>query len=312
MIGASGVGKTSTLTAMYQQFNKFIGNTLDIQLIPDDATSNRLTRKLTDLKKQIETESVRTYPTVEGTNSVDEFNFILAKDEDSPEKIRLKFRDFPGGYIETERKEVKKWIKESQVILIPIDTPAMLEEDGKYNEIVNSPAKLYDIFKSIRGSFETRNHLVLFVPLKSEKYLIGNDYYQNNIVYSVEKYYSDLINLFSSDLLKDKVSIAITTIQTIGGIKFSMMEEFDDEPVFIYKKKGYSSTYEPVDTDQPLRYILIFAIAEFIRNRGKVNATISDFFGLDQHFIEGMRIFTKNHKKDHNFSILQGEELLKL
>ena len=64
MVGASGVGKTSTLTAMYDQFNKIIDKNLELQLIPDDETSNKLNTKLAELKKQIKTPFIRTRPTL--------------------------------------------------------------------------------------------------------------------------------------------------------------------------------------------------------------------------------------------------------
>ena len=312
MVGASGVGKTSTLTAMYDRFNKIIDKNIELQLIPDDKTSNKLNKKLTELKKQIATDFIRTRPTVTGTKSFDEFKFIIAKDEDSKQRVNLVFRDFPGGYLETERQKVKDWVKDSDVIIIPIDTPSLIEEGSIYNEEANSPEKLYDIFKSIKGSFETKNRLVLFIPLKSEKYLDGKLYFTNSIRDLVESEFSNLIELFQSNSLKDKISLIITSIQTIGDIKFSMVEkDSQGRPVFIYKKKGFGARYSPIDTEQPLKYILSFAISEVLKKRGKMNQTISSMFNLDSDFLEALKEFSKDYKQDHNFVILQGKDFLK-
>ena len=311
MVGASGVGKTSTLAAMYDKFNKIIDKNIELQLIPDDKTSNKLNKKLTELKKQIATDFIRTRPTLSGTKSFDEFNFIIAKDEDSKQKVNLVFRDFPGGYLKTERQKVKDWVKDSDVIIIPIDTPSLIEERSIHNEEANSPEKLYDIFKSIKGSFETKNRLIIFVPLKSEKYLDGKQYFTNSIRDLVESEFSNLISLFESKSLKNKVSLVITAIQTIGDIKFSMIEkDGQGRPVFIYKKKGFGAKYNPVDTEQPLKYILSFAISEVLKKRGKINQKISNIFDLDAEFIEALKEFSKDYKQDHNFVILQGKDFL--
>jgi GTPase SAR1 family protein len=311
MVGASGVGKTSTLTAMYDRFNKIIDQDLELQLIPDDETSNKLNKKLIELKKQVATDFIRTRPTVAGTKNFDEFKFLIAKDEDSHNKIELTFRDFPGGYLQTERQKVKDWVKESDVIIIPIDTPSLLEEDSIYNEDANAPEKLYDIFKSIKGSFETKNRLVIFVPLKGEKYLDGKLYFTNGIRDRLEKEFSNLIGLFKSKALKDKIALVITSIQTIGDIKFSMIEQDSKgRPLFVYKKKKFGAKYAPQDTEQPLKYILSFAISEVLKKRGGLNRTVSNIFNLDREFVEALQEFSKDYKQDHNFVVLQGEELI--
>jgi hypothetical protein len=312
MLGSSGVGKTSTLTAMYDRFNKVIDKNIEIQLIPDDETSNRLNRKLSSLKKQIATDLIRTRPTLSGTKQFEEFKFFIAKDEDSKERVNLVFKDFPGGYLQTERQKVKDWIKEADVIIIPIDTPALIEEKSIYNEDANAPEKLYDIFKSIKGSFEMKNRLVLFVPLKCEKYLDGRLYYTNSIRDLIEREFSNLLSLFQSDNIKEKVALVITSIQTLGDIRFSMIERdsLSGKPIFVYKKKGFGSKYSPKDTEQPLKYILSFAISEVLKKRGSVNKKLSNIFNLDREFIEALQEFSKDYKQDHNFVVLQGRELL--
>jgi len=312
MIGNSGVGKTSTLTAMYDRFNRVVDKNLELQLIPDDKTANKLSIKLKELKRQIGSDLIRAKPTLSGTSYHNDFKFIVAKDEDSSKRIELIFKDFPGGYLESERQKVKNWIKESDVIVIPIDTPALLEEGGIYNEEANSPEKIYDIFRSVKGSFELKNRLILLVPLKSEKYLSGNLYYTNNIRDAIEREFANLLDFFQISSLKHKVAVIMTTIQTLGDIKFSMIEKNQDgKPIFIYKKKDFGAKYSPKDTEQPLKYILAFAISEVLSKRSKLNSKITDFFEFDKEFLETLDTFANDFKQDHNFVIFQGKELLK-
>jgi hypothetical protein len=311
-LGGSGVGKTSTLTAMYDRFNSIISQNIELQLLPDDETSNRLNRKLVQLKSQVASDGVRAKPTLLGTKQLDEFNFLLAKDEESSQKIELKFRDFPGGYLETDRQKVKDWIKESDVLMIPVDTSALLEEGGIWSEATNSPAKIFDILKAIKGSFESKNRLVIFVALKSEKYLEGKLYYTNPIRDAIEREYSNIISFFQSEKLSPKVALVITSIQTLGNVKFSLIErDSNHNPIFIYKKSHFNARYAPKDTEQPLKYILSFALSQYLHKRGKLNRSISDIFQLDSEFFEAVKHFSKDFKIDHNFVIMQGEDLIK-
>jgi GTPase SAR1 family protein len=311
-LGGSGVGKTSTLTAMYDRFNSVVDTNLDIQLLPDDVTSNRLNRKLAELKKQVALDEVRAKPTLIGTKQLEEYNFYVAKDEDSSQKLHLKFRDFPGGYLESERIKVKSFIKDSNVLVIPVDTTTLLEEGGVWSEMTNAPATLFDTLRAIKGSFEMKNRLVLFVALKSEKYLQGTDYYTNRIRDEVEREFKNLINFFKSNKLSEKVAVVLTSIQTLGDVEFSMIErDTQQNPIFIYKKRDFNSRYSPKDTEQPLKYILAFAISEYLRKRGNLNKKVSDMFDLDAQFIDAIKHFSDNYKRDHNFVILQGEKLVK-
>lgn len=53
MLGPSGVGKTSLLTAMYEQFETNIGQT-NLQLTPDEESSAILQERLWELKSLLE------------------------------------------------------------------------------------------------------------------------------------------------------------------------------------------------------------------------------------------------------------------
>jgi hypothetical protein len=200
------------------------------------------------------------------------------------------------------------------VIIIPIDTPALIEKGGIYNEEFNKVSSLVDLFKNIRGSFETgtKRHLILFVPLKSEKYLDKNNYAKNDIVKRVEEEYKAIINIFKSDLIRDKVAMAITPIQTIGGIKFSRIGEKDGGEEFIFTKIAPDSTYSPQDTDQPLRYILSFAIKEKLGSQGWITAILASMFGWNEKFVKAIKTFSKGTKEDNNFKILQNRNFCEI
>ena len=69
MLGASGVGKTTLLTAMYEQFETNIGNT-NLQLTPDDESAAILQDRLIELKSLVDVFEARGRVGIEGTEAM--------------------------------------------------------------------------------------------------------------------------------------------------------------------------------------------------------------------------------------------------
>jgi transaldolase len=69
MLGPSGVGKTTLITAMYEQFESNIGST-DLQLTPDDDSSAILQDNLVDLKSLLDVFEPRGRMGIQGTEAI--------------------------------------------------------------------------------------------------------------------------------------------------------------------------------------------------------------------------------------------------
>ncbi|MGB5714320.1 MAG: hypothetical protein WBM44_25840, partial [Waterburya sp.] len=84
MLGASGVGKTTLLTAMYEQFESNIGNT-NLQLTPDDESAAILQDRLIELKSLVDVFEARDRmglkrtEAMAGPESLRSFTFGLGK-----------------------------------------------------------------------------------------------------------------------------------------------------------------------------------------------------------------------------------------
>jgi GTPase SAR1 family protein len=96
MLGHRGVGKTSILTAMYEQFESTIGET-GLQLTPDAESSALLSKRLGELKALL--NDFEAAGGLEGTEEPQSFKFGLGKLGGKP-NIQLIFQDFPGGYLQ--------------------------------------------------------------------------------------------------------------------------------------------------------------------------------------------------------------------
>ncbi len=87
MLGPRGVGKTTLLTALYEQFESNIGST-NLQLTPDDESSAILQDNLVDLKTLLDVFEARGRMGIQGTeaiagpDSLRSFVFGLGKKKD--------------------------------------------------------------------------------------------------------------------------------------------------------------------------------------------------------------------------------------
>ncbi len=111
-------------------------------------------------------DSIKVRGGISQTGEPRSFLFEFGEIGTSP-SLKLNFQDYPGEYIEQTDKieEVKKFIRDSAAVLIPIDTPALMERDGKYHDKFNQPSELNNLFKDVYKNLDSRR-LVIFVPVK--------------------------------------------------------------------------------------------------------------------------------------------------
>ena len=107
MLGPRGVGKTSLLASMYNEFDVAVKNIGGLTLIPSTETSRILSERLAELKRQTAVLSSgydSSGTGVSGTAVSREFLFelgLIAK----PMELKLIFTDFPGGFVAIQFSE---------------------------------------------------------------------------------------------------------------------------------------------------------------------------------------------------------------
>lgn len=316
MLGPTGVGKTTLLTAMYEQFEKNIGVT-NLQLSPDEDSANLLQDRLIELKSLVDifeakgnTRGVKpTVPT--STNDLKAFKFDLGKKSSKP-TLRLVFRDYPGEYIKVEQDFVKKLLRESHAVLIAIDSPALMEEHGKYNQRVNRPQHIKDFFNHAYQNLEGPR-LVILAPIKCEKYLQKEES-REKLLNTVQDSYSNLINHFKSEDLRNKIAVVITPVQTVGSVIVSRIEPDESgTPHFYFRKLRHDSKYSPKDSEQPLRYLLRFILKLHLDDRNwGIFSFLRDWIGKDEHLKTAIEDFARECKTTGGFKVIQGDSLLSI
>ena len=321
VLGPSGTGKTTLLTAMYQQFERNVKD-VDLELTPDYETSAILQDRLDELKSAFDSFESRGRGGLSGTSadagpsSLPTFRFDIGKKQKKP-SLQLVFRDYPGKYHTTtatkeEREFVGKALRDSAAVLIPIDTPALMEEKGKYHDRLNRPQQIKDAFKKAYKNIDSPR-LIILAPVKCEKYL-ENKNTAKELSRRVKEGYSELIEYLESEKLKRHIASVITPIETVGGLVFSRIELGEDNiPSFYFRKKNYEAEYSPKDSEQPLRYLLRFLLNIHIeeRNQGYFNF-VREWFGADDHLKHAVEKFSQGCKTTEGFIVLSGKNRFNL
>jgi hypothetical protein len=317
MLGSTGVGKTSLLTAMYEQFASNIGRT-DLQLTPDDESSAILQERLIELKTLLDDFEARggVQATEGEPTDIRSFIFGLGR-KGKPPSLQLNFRDYPGGYhlakaTPEKRQFVKDLLADCVAVLIAIDAPALMEARGKWNELINRPQQITDLFRTAYQNIDSPR-LVIFAPVRCEKYMLTEKSSQE-LVQRIKEEYRGLFDLFSSGTLLPNVVAVITPVQTVGSVVFSRIEMKDEAPHFRFRKIGHDALYSPKDSEQPLRYLLRFLLKLHLANNrtwGFFNF-LRDVFSIDTPFVNAIRDLSIGCKSNAGFAILQGDSWLNL
>jgi hypothetical protein len=345
MLGASGVGKTTLLTSIYEQM-EMIGEEVNLKLTPDPQTQETLEENLTRLKSLEEemkadpiTSGILGTSALAGPDSLPKFTFNLGRKDKKTEECKLVFRDYPGGYISrkdpNEREFVKKLLQKCAAILIAIDTPAMLEptilqgekwqptkNSGKWHEAINQPEEILELFKAAYSNFRFNEpKLIILAPVKCETYVQTEESVKQMTEYITKKYAS-LLEFFKYSNRADNLAVVTTPVQTVGCLIFWKIElEYLHKPRFWFCKKDKPALdkpalYSPQDNDHLLRYLLSFLLklhnSKLLEERSPILRTIRRTFRGQNEFEKAIEQFVKERKTTGGFEILQNNNWLDL
>ena len=277
MLGAKRAGKTCVLASMINQFD---GNARDTDFVLkkvggvkelDDALQKmkdyfKMGCRINEVLNVDENDANAT----SGFRGYDLELKIQNKTTVKPRRIR--FVDCSGEWINDYKNEenMNEYIEHSDVIIIAIDSILLMEEDGRYNKL-NHIAHVTNFIKNNMdpGDVSNNRKMILFVPLKCEKYFHENEdkqsYYYgkrlNKLNQRIKEEYSELLAFFQKPANKPFFTVAILPILTLGGIEFDeFTQESDDAFTLKYVRYRFCEPNEfaPKYCEQPLLYTLMF------------------------------------------------------
>jgi hypothetical protein len=309
MLGPRGVGKTSLLASLYDQF-QLVSGQANLMMLADGETRQVLQEYREQLKEFARGGSQRNAG-VAGTGFFREHRILLGTGGTRAPQLMLCFTDVPGEAIGSGgalANRLQETVDRSAVLFIAIDSPALMERDGKFHEEVNQPGLVADFVRGVAA--HGRDLLVVLVPLKCEKYAERREEMLRLRARVTESYYGMVGRL--SGFENSSCGVVLTPVQTVGSMVFRSFDANGDEH---FRLSRLGATYSPVDTDQPLRWLLRFVISGYRRRERSWLERLGDaWFGDDARFAEALRTFADGTKIDpeRGFEVLLRHKYLDL
>lgn len=281
MLGGKRCGKTTVLASMCKEIDRALAGT-PLRLIPKNSTLQNVNKAAETIRNKIEEFNnplLRTTVDENPTAARQVYEFGLSMP--SIGEIAVNIHDIPGEWLTqpVHEKELKALIAQSHVILIAIDTPYLfykmtIDGYGMYHEEYNKPKEIANFFMNCLSPNEISNRMILFVPLKCERYYHltyskknnpSRRNYMREIFDAIGKGYRDLLfYLRSTPQLASSLTIAVTPILSAGGIDFV---KFSEDPetgkiTSMYQAPEFlpesQRGYRPMFCEQPILYALTY------------------------------------------------------
>lgn len=248
MLGQRRTGKSSVLSSMITSMEKICADT-GFRFTADDDTKIFMRTKLSQLQRIfLAHQGEAEFTTMEGEQNGVEYG--AATDADTPYRFILeqvngkknkKSRTFVIEFVDIRGESmtedfsagkgpsVNERIMKSGVLLIAIDAPALMEGRlkegvGEYHSRVNLPEDIYshitaadaEMRRNLKAKERMEPRLVLFVPLKCEKYY----YYEHRMEELNARIRTGYQDLFAFFQAHNEYTVAITPILTLGDVVF--------------------------------------------------------------------------------------------
>jgi len=224
--------------------------------------------------------------------------------------MTLRFTDIPGGLLtqtvaDKETAMLDRALRQSGVIFLAVDSPSLIEQDGEYNEETNKPDHVTEFVRdalAIDG-----NRLIVLVPLKCEKY-VATEQGTFDLVAKLEKSYAQL----TDEARRRGAAVVITPVQTVGSMWFSryVIEEGQHRAKFRLAATG-ATTYSPKDNDQPVRWMLRFALNAYRKRDMRFGERVVNWWrGIDMQLTQELQRFSMDCKVSGGFKVVVGHEYL--
>lgn len=260
MLGGRGAGKSSLLAVLY--------NSLKSDLLSSSLLINAVGgtgEKLSALYHQLQEFGFtgKEHKGIVGTTDPVKYTFDLLPrvSENNDSSLRIEFADYPGAWIHENKKYVRNRIVESSAILIAVDSTALMSNDRNRHDTVNAVNTFSDLLVDTVNN-DNMPRLILIVPIKGEKWLQSKEGIRS-LKERIDEEYGDIISNLKN---RSTNALVITPIQTVGSVifdKFIVNHEGREVPQ--WKKIREDAPFSPVDTEQPLKYLLLFLLNIYVK-----------------------------------------------
>ena len=262
MLGARGCGKSSLLASMFYGLKDMNDDHLFLHIEDSVDSAEMLTRKESLMnvfsKRTGETWCESAHAQTKGL-----YNSLIEATLCEHLTFKLNVMEVPG---EEFKKQITpktiKTISQTQVFMIVIDTPWLMEKGRigiRHNEVELISELLISVFSK---SDKNEDKLLLFVPIKCEKYY--NSGRISEVNNRIKEAYGELVEHLTQF---EHTTVYITPVLTLGNLEFDHFEKNEkDEDYAVYSYTG-KANYAPRLTEQPFLYVMNYILASINRQQ---------------------------------------------
>jgi hypothetical protein len=253
LVGPSGVGKTSLITALLAESMKLLTGTGVAMHPVGTATEERIARNQRSLDANLLSEEFEAMPLGFMHGSAEPFIFTLGLNPGSSDDgISIEVLDFPGLWLspesrparrETEWARCLEFIAASTILLIPVDATVLMEavteEERGAAEGLLAIAAVADVARDWairRQERAPEPALAVFCPVKCESYFNDNgglDDRSGALQARFDTAYKDVINAIRVEA--PGASVLYTPVDTIGCVELADVKWIKGQAVASYR-----------------------------------------------------------------------------
>lgn len=243
VVGPTRVGKTSLIASILKDSQQLLAGT-PMKIVPFGLkTERRIAQHYKELEGSLRAGEFNP-GAVSGTEEPFTFELRLDPGENAA-GIRFNLLDYPGGWIDANRRpiereneweECKRWMTQSTVLIIPVDSAIIMEAaSARHKKAVPSILNTYEIEQVARSwakARASRPHepaLLLFCPMKCESYFADNGGPQDsssNLFKAFDEYYREVLKAVKDEA--PSVKMLYLPVDTIGCVEIINTKWRDD------------------------------------------------------------------------------------
>lgn len=229
MMGGPRTGKTSALAGLVDSMiNGEVNKLISVRDVTEgDAVKQKLAQKVEHLKETLKQSYGKTIIVDDSSTNAYQRYVIEFAIPGTDGKMDIVFTDANGEFFESGREhssEICQMIKDSDVFVIAIDTPSLMEAvnpenllmNEAVNKAINNVSDIHNFITYLDDKDGADAKMVIFVPLKCEKW--AQEGKLDEVACRVKDVYAVPIQALSNF---KNVEVDIIPIQTVGSIVFS-------------------------------------------------------------------------------------------
>jgi hypothetical protein len=318
LVGPRGSAKTSLLAVIYSVVRDLLAGSGISLGLDRDVTEPVLRARFDQLCDMVNCPGEEVGPGIDGTSEQRRYQFLLssqANPHQEPELV-IDFTDQPGGWVQSQIPEeynrVVENVRAASVAIIAVDAPYVMElyPDGTSGaEERNQPAAIARIFAdAYDGSNDAR--IVIFAATRCERWA-KTGASRKQLADRIRDLHEPVLRLFEREWPGRVVAILMPVI-TAGCVSFARWQANDGgSPRYlpVFSKTSAHSCLAPEYVDQPLRWILMFAIRQ--HHRASTSANPNAFRGflvgalnLNRKLLDSLDEFAHGTRSSEGFEVL--------